>query len=484
MSRPVSVVHEPGVRYPDTTARYGPDPAFVEAPRRPGAALNPAYGMVRRALLDAGCDAGRAGTAAWNPLGDFVAAGRRIHVLPNFVMQRRGFEPDERTFFAKVTHAAVLQPVLDYAILAAGSADLVSIGNAPIQGCDYHRIVAETGLRELLAADYAPRGHTVTLVDLRGLHATFTRAGALRSRSETAEPVVSIDLGADSLLEPLYARGGAAPRFRVGDYPGSATAAFHGPGRHVYVINRRVLDADLIVSVPKLKAHEKVGLTCSLKGTVGTIARKECLAHHRLGGPGQGGDEYPRDLLAARLTSGLLEYVSNQPISPWSNALRVVATTAFRAFRKLAPGTMGGSWAGNDTAWRMALDIARIMLYATPDGRMADTPQRRHVAVIDGIVSGMRDGPLHPTPRDTGAVLFGDDACLLDWTCALVCGWDPARIPLLRESFALPRWPLTTARTRDLSVRLNGAAIPPAELPRRFSPPHVPPAGWRVHLGV
>lgn len=447
----VAVVHQAGASYADAAA------------------------LVRRAWQDAGLDAAY-------PLAAFVAPGERIHVLPNFVMQRRGFEATERDFFAKVTHAAVLEPVLEAAIRAAGSAELVSVGNSPIQGCDYASVVAETGLAAVLAK-LAGAGHRVSLVDLRGLHATFTASGALKSRVATDEPVVSIDLGADSLLEPLY-QTGSDPRFRVGDYPGTATASFHGPGRHVYVINRRVLDAALIVSVPKLKAHEKVGLTCAIKGTVGTIARKECLAHHRHGGPRQGGDEYPRDMLAARLTSGLLEYVSNQPINPWSNALRVVATTAFRAFRTLAPGTMGGSWAGNDTAWRMALDIARVMLYAAPDGRMAETPQRRHIALVDGIVSGEGNGPLHPTARDSGLVLFGADPCLVDWAGALAMGWDPARIPLLREAFALRRWPLTTAAPTDLAVVVNGVPLAAAELSRRFPPPHRPPSGWLAHLGV
>lgn len=42
------------------------------------------------------------------------------------------------------------------------------------------------------------------------------------------------------------------------------------------------MDADVIVHVPKLKTHEKVGITCALKGVVGS---KECLAHYRAGGP-------------------------------------------------------------------------------------------------------------------------------------------------------------------------------------------------------
>jgi uncharacterized protein (DUF362 family) len=436
---------------------------------------------VRSALAAAGCDAAHVGTRDWNPFEDFVDRGSRVHVLPNFVSHRRGFEPDERTFFAKVTHASVLQPVVEYAIRAAGSARLVTLGNAPIQGCNFEKVLEETGTRRLVSEFFAARGDEIEVADLRGVRSVFGPGGALIERADTAEPMVEIDLGGDSLLEPLYTNG-RQPQFRVADYAGTITASYHAPGRHVYVFNRRVLDAGLVISVPKLKAHEKVGLTCALKGSVGAIARKECLAHHRRGGPGDGGDEISRNLPLAGLTSSLLEYVSNQPVNAWSNLLRVAATTSFRAFRLLAPGTMGGSWSGNDTAWRMALDIARILRYATPQGAMAGTPQRQHVAVVDGIVSGEGDGPLHPQPRHDGVILFGTDPCLVDWACALVFGWDPQRIPLVRESFTLARYPLTDARPRDLRLVLNGADVTPDALRREFDPPHLPPVGWRTHI--
>lgn len=476
----VAVARRAGVRYPAEGA-YGPPHAAVEIEGAGRWPENPVYGLVREALLAAGCDASRVGSPAWNPLADFVASGDRIHILPNFVSHRRGFEHDAETFFAKTTHASVLQPVIDYAIKAAGSPGAVSLGNAPIQGCDFQKVLADTGTSPLIASYYTDRRQAVTPVDLRGLHSTFGRGGALITRTVTDEPTVEIDLGTDSLLDSLYDRGDD-PAFRVADYSAAATSAYHGRGRHVYVINKRVLDARLIVSVPKLKAHEKVGLTCTLKGTVGAIARKECLAHHRLGGPRRGGDEYPRDAVLPRLTSQLLEYVSDKPVTAWTNALRVVSTTAFRAFRILAPGTMGGSWFGNDTAWRMALDIARILRYATPEGLMTDVPQRRHIAIVDGIIAGEGDGPLHPSPRRDGIILFGEDPCLVDWAGASAMGWDPSRIPLLRESFRLERYRLTEARPEQLQLMFNGQPADLGMLRHEMTPPHRPPSGWRAHL--
>lgn len=450
----VAVTHSPGASYADAAA-------------------------VRRLVLDAVAAVLTPGAdvddATWNPLGTILPEGGRIHVLPNFVSHRRSFEKDEHTFLGKVTHAAVLQPILALACRAAGQGGRVSVGNAPIQGCDYPRVVAETGLAAVLQR-MEQSSPPIELVDLRGIRSRWTATGALLAQETTDEELVAVDLGEHSLLEPLYA-GGSAPRFRVGDYAGSETEAYHGRGRHVYMINRRVLDADLIISVPKLKTHEKVGITCVVKGAVGAIGRKECLAHHRAGGSAAGGDEFRGNAPLQRAMSAMLEVAAEQPISMRGNLLRIAGKSMFRAVRLLDPAGAGGAWSGNDTAWRMAVDIARVLRFARPDGSLADTPQRQHVAVVDGIVSGEGTGPLRPAPRDSAVVIAGADAAAVDWACALLMGADPARIPIVREAFASTRYPLTEVRPDTLRFVLNGKHCAATDL-AALLPPHVLPPGW------
>ncbi len=69
---------------------YGPGEAYPElAPllgdAAAGGAPNHVYAGVRAALRGLGLDADRFGTAAWNPLGDCVARGRRVVLKPNFI---------------------------------------------------------------------------------------------------------------------------------------------------------------------------------------------------------------------------------------------------------------------------------------------------------------------------------------------------------------------------------------------------------------
>ena len=67
---------------------------------------------------------------------------------------------------------------------------------------------------------------------------------------------VLFDLGAESLLEPIT---DDTDDFRVTCYDPRLMAKTHGKGRHRYLVARDVLDADVVINLPKLKTHKKVG---------------------------------------------------------------------------------------------------------------------------------------------------------------------------------------------------------------------------------
>jgi hypothetical protein len=142
---------------------------------------------------------------------------------------------------------------------------------------------------------------------------------------------------------------------------------------------------------------------------------------------------------------------------------------------------MNGAWSGNDTAWRMTVGIARILRYARPDGTLSTTPVRQHLVLVDGIVGGEGEGPLRPSPRHSGVVLFSPDVCAADTACAVVMGYDPRDIPLVSNSFARHRFALTEDAMHDVRFVVNGQHVPTDEVPRA-QPQFVPPKGWRDHL--
>ncbi len=469
----VSIALDAQATYP--AGEFSPVEKHPEVPFAETASSNAVYDLVRDCLRFAGADADRCGTEQWNPLGEWIKPGERVFVLPNFVAHRRA-EQSEPDFLAKCTHASVLRPLLDYIYLANRDWSRIGFGNAPIQSCDYARVAQELGVTALAEFYHQHTGQQLGPHDLRGVITRWTRYGALLERHETGEEQVEIDLGRDSLLDPLFQQDANAV-VRVGDYDPRETDSYHAPGRHVYVLNRRVLEADVIVSAPTLKTHQKVGITCAIKGTVGAIARKECLAHHRPGGPAHGGDEFAQSTLMHRFASQITDKAAAAGHDVLSNGLRVASKVLYRTLRQ-GQGVVGGAWHGNDTAWRMAIDIARILRFARPDGSLADTPQRRHLALIDGVIAGEDEGPLTPRARPLGAVLFSPDIVAADEACARLMGFEPENLSIVRHAWQQMRYPLTEESSSGTSFRLNGEAISAGALLYYLPQPFVPPKGW------
>lgn len=476
----LSIVSNRQLYYPEGEY-YSPDQAFPEYQHEHlSTKPNPTYRAVRACLAQAGLDKERFGSKDWNPLQGFIRAGSRVFILCNFVYHRRSRE-SEAAFHAKCTHGSVLRAIADYVLLATGETGRVTFGNAPIQSCDWNRVLRETGAAEV-ERFYKQRGLLVASCDLRSVVVEYDRLGRrLRDHISEGKTCVEVDLGMDSLLYALPRMGEERPRFRVSDYNPSNTESYHSGATHRYVVSREFLHADVVVSVPKLKTHEKVGLTCGLKGFVGIVGRKECLAHHRFGGPRIGGDEYPADSWTRLCLSGFTDWVQRDgPAARLSTGMFQILDRSIRRLLRVLGAIQFGGWQGNDTAWRMALDLARIAHYADAAGKMHEKIQRKNLLLVDGVVGGEGNGPLDPRPVYSGALVFTDDLVLGDEAACLLAGFDPAEIPIVREAFLLQKYPLTiqTMDTAPLVLNERQESIPVLAATRRakFKRPH----GWEA----
>lgn len=475
----LSITSVPEASYPTGDAAYAPSEKHPElrcgevAP-----AANPVYAGVRRLFEQAGLDAPRFGSEAWNPLGAFVAPGARVFVLCNFVYHRRPQE-SERELQAKCIHGSVLRALIDYLLIAVGPSGRVTFGNAPLQGCSWERVLEETGAARVLDF-YRRAGLPVEARDLRLVVTEGSLLGRITpvaQRNDSA--AVEIDLAGESLLAELA--GDPRPHFRVSDYDPRRTEAFHADGSHRYVIHRAVLEADVIVSLSKLKTHEKVGVTCGLKGFVGAVAHKDCLAHHRFGSPAGGGDEYPSAWGFLRPLSRFQDWLGKRPHGAPAQGLLEIGDRSLRRLLRRLGAVQGGAWSGNDTCWRMALDLARILHYADEDGFLHEAPQRVHLSLIDGVVGGEGEGPLAPKPVGSGVLLFGDDVVRTDRAACRLMGFDPARIPLVARAQAPMRFGVAP-RADDGEVVFDGRELLERSLQPIVGRSFEPPRGWRRHL--
>jgi hypothetical protein len=408
------------------------------------------------------------------------SSGPTIFLLCNFVYQKRANETWDQ-FRGKTTQCQVLYPLIEQIIAVYGDKVRIRIGNAPLQGADWQRLVEETGLARLaqhFGERLGPEG--IELCDLR-LHVRPSNGRNLRERpwdedEYSSERCVLVDLAEKSLLEEVTADDTA---FRVLDYGTDRIGRCHMRGKHIYVVARKVLESDLIISVPKLKTHEKVGITTGIKGCVGTIAHKDCLPHHRKGSIASGGDEYQRPSRVRRLLSNYHDFVNRLPSSMLANCLLF----SERVLRKIHARTGGalspGSWSGNDTAWRMSLDLARISLYGTADGRMASRPVRQHFVLTDGVIAGEGQGPLAVDPVHFGYLSWSEDLAASDLVNSTAMGMSLERLPIVRNAFALRDYPLTALRDpRQVRLSVNGSTMSLEEFRRGEARAFRMPSGW------
>jgi hypothetical protein len=256
----------------------------------------------------------------------------------------------------------------------------------------------------------------------------------------------------------------------------------HGPGRHCYLVARDFIDADLVVNLPKLKTHRKAGLTAALKNLVGINGNKEYLPHHRRHAPEQGGDCYPTRSAVKAMLEHAFERIDMAPspaaARPWRLAVRVLSRALAATGDEIG---VEGSWSGNDTVWRMSLDLNRILLYGRADGTLSDTRQREVVHVVDAVCAGQGDGPLAPEPLRLGLVLGAGNAAAADRVGASLLRYDPARIPIVREAFGRFRWPVTPFQPTAVCLAGDpGDGDAHALLAGQGDGPAVRhPAGWR-----
>jgi len=409
-----------------------------------------------------------------SPFATVIPQGARVLIKPNLVLHRNEGSGGTECL---VTHPSLIRAAVEAALRSQAAEVLV--GDAPIQGCDFHVLMQESGLASWSTEQMAREPRFKGIRDFRRttcvlVHGVRVAAENLQSAAE----FTLFDLGRDSLLEAVTDN---RHRFRVAWYDPRLMANTHHPGKHQYLVARAVVDADVIINLPKLKTHKKAGITCALKNLIGINGNKEYLPHHRVGGSAHGGDCYPGKGVVKRA----LEYVTDRQNLSSSRAeatmWHLFVALLARASR-LQGDRLGtdGSWHGNDTIWRTCLDLNRILFYGRADGTMGDAIQRRVIHIADAVIAGQGNGPLAPDPLDLGFLLGGNNASAVDWVAAHLLAYNPEKIPLLQHAFDPFRWPITNCPSSSVQVIGELGAGSAADVICPIRPVVTHPLGWRA----
>lgn len=373
----------------------------------------------------------------------------------------------------------VTSPELLLEIARQVPAKKVVIADAPQFDADWERLWHRLKLDEVLKRGQALGIPELEIRDLRQEVVRTDENGIILDRHRKMgdpEGYRVVDVGERS----AFARSGFDfRRIRGADYDAEETIRHHSGGKHEYCIAATILNADLVIDVPKVKTHKKSAVTLCLKNLVGINGNKNYLPHHRAGRPEDGGDEFPGGggNLYRRVRAWALDksrpLLSNPAVLPLIRQLRAIDMRT-----RPAHLVRNGNWWGNDTIWRTVVDLNRVLVYADRDGALRDRPQRQVFHVLDGIVAGEGDGPLAPERKDLGVVLCSDDAVAADMVAAALMGFNPLKIPVIRH--ALEPHPLPITRLgpsgEGLEIIFEGRSLHDwRQLPSHRFKPH---PGW------
>ena len=429
----IALVHRKSYKYPSPESFYRPNTIYPEY--KFGAELseeaNEVYDMVREGFRLLGLDKGNYGTDKWNPLGKYISHGDRVLVKPNFVMHENG---SGKGMDCLITHPSVIAAVIDYVLIALDGTGTVMIGDAPIQDCHFDEMLRNGGVLPLIEF-YRKNGIDIPIVDFRNVRRDCIE-GVYANQASQAEidegMLVRLDSDDSAFAGLSESR---IRKLRVTNYDPRIMNEHHHDGIHEYMVNKNVLEADVVINMPKPKTHRFGGITAALKNIVGINSNKEFLPHHTMGSSDDGGDCYEHKnpyLDEAHCHMDARNSLTNDgKIHEAAHEMQEYKRCYAQGIEESQEKYWFGGWYGNDTIWRTIVDLNKIFYYADKNGRICNTVQRKIFIVADMICGGDHGGPLSPSPVEAGVVAMGEDPLLMDRTLCSVMGFDYCKIPQL-----------------------------------------------------
>jgi uncharacterized protein (DUF362 family) len=383
---------------------------------------------------------------------DFVRPGDRVVLKPNWVKEHDERFPGPDRWEHMVTHPVVIEAVAFWVGRRLKGRGSVTICDAPQTDSSFARLREYCGLDAVVTrCQRAFPEVTFALLDLRPEEWHAVDGVTVRKTALPGDPRGSTEVALNQASEFVGFAG--LGRLYGASYDMQETNLRHSGARHEYLLCRTPMEADVFINLPKLKTHKKVGVTCALKNLVGINANKNWLPHHTEGTPDQGGDQFPAGTVKARLEhswmGAIKRFLRHRPgLSRWFVPLKKAGRLVFGDTQQVV---RSGNWHGNDTCWRMVLDLNKCLYSFDGDGRPRRQPVR-YLAVVDGIVAGEGNGPMAPDPKPCGVIVAGTHPVAVDCVSATLMGFDWTKLTLLKQAFAMRELSFTPFRADEIRI--------------------------------
>ncbi len=387
--------------------------------------------------------------------------GKKILIKPNWVRHSKTNEDE----WCLRTHDKFILAVLEYMLRLQPKEIL--IGDAPIQGCEWDKILTTQLVNSIynISKQYKT---VVKIKDFRRVHFNPNINNQIEQESPIDEYII-FDVGKKSYLEPITVEG--SNKFRVTVYNPDRFHESHRPGVHKYCITKQLFDADVVISLPKVKTHQKAGITAALKNIVGLNGDKDYLPHHRIGGTDMGGDCYPGGNRLRFMAELALDQANRNKGKKIFLFWTKIASLLWKISMPKKVHSFAAGWYGNDTTWRMVMDLNQIIYYGNVMGELKDNRQRLFFSLCDGIIGGQGDGPLNPDPLPLGILSFSNTSSWNDLVLSQLMGMDAEKIPLLVSARKFEK-------NKEVVFKLNGNLIDYNGF-SKYAIKAIMPPGWK-----
>jgi uncharacterized protein (DUF362 family) len=394
--------YDPSERYPEYPHNY---PISSRS--------NEGYHLLRTALQAWNPDG--FGEPAWNPLSNSIQPGDTVAIKPNLVWES-GWS--ETRLGIATTHPSMLRAVVDYSFKACGPSGRILICEGTAVASQWSQLVRIARLGELVRHLRFELGVPVELVNLN---------------DTPREQALLVQLRERSALLPLANR----TLFDLHNQPDWHTRNL---GLGSYYIAPQPLQADVLISLAKMKVHRATGVTMAMKNLFGLIPSWD----------GPYGDDYLKDV----------PHYTDKEATGGSRTL----------------------YLENDTTWRTTVDLSRLTLYADDRGRMQRDRQRRFLAIVDGLLAAGKQ-MFDPRPTPLGALAIGDEPVSVDAVASRVMGYDPRKVRSTSWALDTTDPDLGPASPSRIQVTVSGAdGLHQVNDGSRIVPPDESAYSWRGHL--
>jgi uncharacterized protein (DUF362 family) len=414
-----------------------------------------------------------------------IRPGHSVTIKPNWITASHKY--DRSQWEGVITHPAVITAVLRVVLKCLDGRGRVVIADSPQTQASWSEIMSRMTPERWVEMG-ARAGVDVAILDLRD-HEWVTRNDVIvHRRTLTGDPLGSTECDLAGFSEFVDSRPGRKGYFGA-DYDLQETNAVHSNGYHKYRVSRSVIASDVFINLPKMKTHKKAGITCSLKNLVGINTYKNWLPHHTEGTPDEGGDQFPQPSWKARLEGQLMDsfrriLTRHERLGSVLAPVKSVGRSVFGDTRDVI---RSGNWHGNQTLWRMVLDLNKILLYANPDGTLRSSEAascKPYISVVDGIVAGEGNGPEAPDSKHAGLLVAGTSPVAVDAVCAKLMGFDWRKIPSIANAVRVRHFPICRFAYEDIGVVSSVPELnrPIADIPPAVASQFKPHFGWLGHI--